>query len=206
MSLQTVCPLPANLSQIVATTCAQHFGQIVKIAFERVALGDFDAGVGNKITVEADWDTRISANQITISDFCENVLVPAGEAITEGGDDNSTLYGQALVVGKGQVTVSGRFRGLSSAGKASYEQFVSESSVYNQLSVYLINEFGQLIVSDSTVTTDVGYGFPIQSFFIGDVDSQGYNTHNFNIFQWNFVGGWSDGFKVVDLTWDILSK
>jgi len=203
MSLQTVCPLPANLSQITPTTCAQHFGQIVRVAFQRVGSPFVN------VTSEIEWDAALvatSALTITLTDFCENVLIPAGEAITEGGDDNSTLYGQALVVGKGQVTVSGRFRGLTATSKASMEQFVSESSIYNQLGVYLINEFGQVISSDVPVGGTTAIPFPIQSFFISDVDSQGYNTHNFNMFQWNFVGGWSDAFRIDTLSWDILGK
>ncbi len=203
MSLQIVCPLPANLSQIVATTCAEHFGQIVKIAFQRVGSPFTD------VTDETEWDAALGASNattITITDFLENLVIPGGEAITEGGDDNSTLFGQALVVGKGQVTVEGRFRGITAASKSSMEQFVSESSIFNQLGVYLINEFGQVISSDVPAGGVTAIPFPIQSFFIGDVDNQGYNTHNLNMFSWNFVGGWGDAFRIDTLSWNILAK
>lgn len=203
MSIKITCPLPAAIEDLVKTDCAEHFGQIVKIAFQRVGYNFTD------IADETEWDTLLSAaddTKIQISDFCENVLIPAGEAVTEGGDDNTTLFGQAIVVGKGLVTPTGRFRGITAESKRSYEQFASESSVFNSIGVYLINEFGQVIANDPTATPPAGTVFPIQSFFISDVDSQGFNTNNMNMFQWNFVGGWSDYFTITDLDFDIFSK
>lgn len=202
MSLSITCPLPAAIGDITPVTCAENFGQIVKIAFQRTGNTFTD------ITDETEWDTALAASdatKISITPFCENVLIPAGELITEGGDDNTTLFGQPIAVGKGSIQPTGRFRGLPAQTKRDLEKYIAEASVYGNLGVYLINEFGQVIGSESTkaVTADP---FPISNFFISDVDSQGFNTNNFNNFSWTFRGGWSDNFSIYDLGWDILSK
>lgn len=204
MSLLIQCPLPAAINNLSKLDCAVNFGQIVRVAFQRVGTPFVD------ITNETEWDTKLTAvddTKVQITTFCENVLIPQSEAITEGGDDNTTLFGQALVVGKGQITVTGRFRGLDSDGKRELDPYLSEASVYNNIGVYLINEFGQIIAADPSGTGAVtGQPFPIQSFFISDVGSEGFNTNNFNNFQWNFISGWADFFYVYQPTFDILSK
>lgn len=212
MSLLIQCPLPASIGDLSKLACAVNFGQIVRVGFQRVGYAFTD------ITDEAEWDALLAApsvgppvttdqDKVQITTFCENVIIPQSEAITEGGDDNTTLFGQALVVGKGQITVTGRFRGLDSDGKRELDPYLSEASVYNQIGVYLINEFGQVIASNPTGPSTAGATvFPIQSFFISDVGSEGFNTNNFNNFQWNFISGWADNFYVYDPGFDILSK
>ena len=123
MSLDIQCPLPTEIGDITPTDCAENFGQIVKIAFQRSGYTFTD------ITDETEWDTLLAASddtKIVISPFAENVVYPAGELITEGGDDNTTLFGQPVSVGKGTVTVTGRHRAISSATKRDLDQFLSE--------------------------------------------------------------------------------
>lgn len=196
MSLQYTCPLPTEIQDISVVSCAEHFGQIVKVAFQRVGYTFTD------ITLETEWDTVLAAvddTKVQITPFCENVVIPNGEPVTEGGDDNSTLFGQSIIVGQSLINVTGRFRGLPAASKVELANYISEASVYNQIGVYLINEHGQVISNASKP-------FPIQSFFIGDVGSEGFNTHNFTMFSWNFIGGWSDAFQIDELSWDIYAK
>jgi hypothetical protein len=200
MSLQYTCPLPTAIGDLSAITCAEHFGQIVKIAFQRVGNPFTDIGD------ETEWTTVLAAaddTHVAITPFCENVIIPAGEPITEGGDDNTTLFGQAIIVGQGQVQVTGRFRGMPAANYVELAALISEAGSYNQIGVYLINEFGQVISRGSGTAGEV---FPIQSFFIGSVGSEGFNTHNFHNFAWNFPGTWSDEVLITDLSWDIFSK
>lgn len=201
MSLKYTCPLPAAISDLSPLACAEHFGQILRIGFQRIGTSFPDlAGVGG-IQLLASWTALIAAvdgTKIQVAPIHENFVIPAGEAITEGGDDNSTPFGQAIVVGAGQITASGRYRGLPSANKKELDTLVSESGVFNQLGVYLFNEHGQIICQNKTGTEYEP--FPITGYFIGSVDSQGNNTHNFNMFQWSFASDWSNDYVIVDPT------
>jgi hypothetical protein len=204
MSLEIICPNPVALSDIVATDCPENWGQIVRIAFQRVGYAFTD------ITDEAEWDLLLAANDDTklqIGPIHENFTAPAGELITEGGDDNTTSFGQPVSVGKATVTAGGRYRGISAETKRSLEQFTSESYFFQSLGVIFINEFGQII---SNTDPDLEGGsdtvFPIQNYFISDVDNQGLNTNNLFNFSFTFPGGWSDYFKISNTNWNILGK
>lgn len=202
MSLLITCPLPASIGALTGVSCAEHFSQIVAVAFQRVGNPFTD------ITDETEWDTAIAASdatKISLTPLFENFVIPSGELITEGGDDNSTLFGQPVAVGKGSVQPSGRFRGLPSANKKELEAYVAEASVYNNLGVYLINEFGKVIADGADGTTK-GKPFPISNFFISDVGSEGFNTSNFNQFSWTFKGGWADDFTLYEPGFDIFDK
>ena len=202
MSIKTVCPLPAAIGALSAQACQENFGQIVRVIFQRLGT-PFPAAAGGigDIDVIASWTALLAAvdgTKVSVAPLNENMLIPAGEAITEGGDDNTTTFGQAILVGAGQVIVTGTYRGLPAANQLELKAFSSEAAVYGNLGVYLVNEHGQFICDNKTGTEL--HPFPITSYFIGDVDSQGYNTHNKNNFQWNFKAGWSENFKIVEAT------
>lgn len=123
------------------------------------------------------------------------------------GDDNTTTFGVPISVGKGTVTVAGRFRAISSETKRSLNQLISESSVDGALGVYLINEFGKVIAVDASGTGAVTQTtFPIGNYFISDVDSQGFNTNNLFNYSWTFRADWSDFFEITTPDFDILVK
>ena len=197
MSLKYNCPLPTVITSLTAVTCAEHYGQITRIIFQRLGTS-FPAasGVGG-IELIASWTPLLIAadsTKVQASPICENVELPMSEAITDGGDDNSTPFGQSLVVGAGKVDLTGRHRGLPSVQKMELEQFVSESSVYGQLGVYLVNEHEQ-IICNNLVGTELS-PFPITGYFISSTGSEGFNSHNFNKFQWAMKSNWSDYAKI----------
>ncbi len=195
MSLKIVCPLPAEIGGLSPQDCQEHFGQIVRTVFQRIGTPFADA---TAIGTLANWTAlkaAVDSTKVSVAMIHENMLIPAGEAITEGGDDNTTTFGQSIIVGAGQVVVTGTYRGLPAVNQKELKAFQSEASVFGNLGVYLINEFGQFIADNKTGTEL--HPFPITSYFISDIDSQGYNTHNKNNFQWNFRAGWSENFKIV---------
>jgi len=197
MTLLLTCPLPTAIGDITNQDCQEHFGQVVRLAFQRTGSPFVD------ITDEAEWDAAViaaDATKVQYTPFTEGVTFPNADPITEGPDDNSTLFGQTIVLGGASVAPSGFFRGLESAICKELQEFTSESGVYNNLGVYLINEHGQVISNGDDSP------FPIQSWFIGDATSEGYNTHNKTFFQWSFAYGWSKDFVINDLAWDILAK
>lgn len=196
MSLKIVCPLPEAIGDIDANNCQNHFGQIVRVVFQRLGTPFADDTAIGTLATWTPLLAAVDATKVQPTPLFENFVIPGGEAITEGGDDNSTLFGQQIVVGKGMVVPTGNFRGLSTAVKKQLDAYIAEASVYGNVGVYMVNEHSQFIANNLTGTELSP--FPITSWFIGDVDNQGFNTHNKNSFLWNFKGGWSDNYKIVD--------
>lgn len=196
MSIKTVCPLPAAIVDIVEQDCQENFGQIAKVIFQRLGtpFAD-DVAIGTLLN----WTpllVAVDGTKASQAPLHENMVIPAGEAITEGGDDNTTTFGQAIIVGSGQVVVTGNYRGLQAQIARELKNFSSEAAVFGNVGVYLVNEFGQIIADNKTGTELTP--FPITSYFLSDVDNQGYNTNNKNMFQWNFRAGWSDNYIIAD--------
>lgn len=200
MSLKYVCPLPASIVALTPLTCAEHFGQITRLAFQRTGTNFPDsAGAALDIDLLASWTALIAAGDATtiqIAPIHDSFILPVGEPVEEGGDDNTTPFGQSLILGAGQVSPTGRYRGLPAAQKLEMDQFVSESAVFGSLGVYLFNEHGQ-IISNNITGTEEG-PFPITAYFLSSVGSEGFNTHNFNNFKWSFLSGWADKFNIID--------
>lgn len=200
MSLKYTCPLPTAISALTAITCAEHFGQITRVAFQRLGTSFPDAaGAALDIDLLASWTTLIAAlddTKIQIAPIHENFIIPAGEVISDGGDDNTTSFGQPISVGSTNISPEGRYRGLPAPQKVELDQFISESSIYGQLGVYMFNEHGQIISHNPTGTERAP--FPINAYFLGAVGSEGFNAHNFNNFKWSFASNWADSFKIDD--------
>ena len=137
-----VCPLPAEIGDIAAFTCGENLGQIQKIVFQRrQAVAPFptqDNAIGGA-AVLASWTPLLAAadaTKVQVTPFFENLVIPAVEAITEGGDDNTTLDGTPVVVGATTIAVTGNFRSLPAAILAQLKVYACEGD----LSAYFINE------------------------------------------------------------------
>lgn len=179
------CPEPEAIPSIPEPICPEDFGQIVRLILTRqknqiaatVAAAKLIATYSPLIT--AVDDTKI---QVTPK-LMEGIVIPPGEPITEGGDDNSTPLGRQLVVGAATIPVEGFLRGVDSAVIEALKQFACE-----ELDIVLINEFGQYIFhknDDNTLR-----GFPIHAFFVGDKGNEGKNTQDKAKIRWGFDGGW----------------
>ena len=194
MSLNcSTCPLPAAITTITPNTCPENFGQIQKIAIQRTG-DDFDGGLNNIITVLADWQTKIAAlgdTKIQVSPFIYNVVLTAGEAITNGGGDNSTLNGEVELVGVNKTAVAGMFKGLSSAVIEALQSYNCE----NATGVYFFNADGKIIAQE--LSTGVYTPFPISSFFVGDKTNNGFATKDENALSFQINAGWSRNYKIV---------
>lgn len=198
MFVDCICPPAAALTAIPTLTCGENLGQIVKYAIQRKqASAPFPtkAGVGaGDAGLLASWTTLKAASdatKVTVGPFCENIVIPPVEAITEGGDDNSTLDGMPIVVGATVVQVTGQFRSLPGSILTVLKLLNCEPN----LTLYLINEFGYLIGYSANGTTFAG--IPIDNFFIADGGSEGKNTHDKTMFRWNLRYGWRDKLAIV---------
>jgi hypothetical protein len=181
------CPLPAAISDLTASTCGENWGQIQKVIIQR--RGDtFDGTLGNDITVLADWQTRTGAADDTkavITPFVYNAIVTAGESITNGGGDNTTLGGEVELVGVNPSVFAGMFQSLTSAQIAELQTLNCE----NSLGVYFVTQDQKIIANE--VSTGEYTGFPVSSFFVGDKGNEGFATKDKNAFSFNMEACWS---------------
>ena len=205
-SLLITCPLPSAIGTLTGADCPEHFGQILRVAFGRSGATFTDE---TDFATELTWDTNLAAaddTKVQFSPTFENLVLPQGEAVTEGGDDNTTQFGQIIVLGKTTITVTSRYRGLPAANKLELESYLSEGAIFGNLGVYLVDEFGRLIGNQPGGTGTAVSPIPISSYFIGDPGSEGFNTHTFTPQQWNFIGGWADTIITVTPDFDPLTK
>lgn len=193
------CPQPAAIGAIPAFTCGEDFGQIQKFVFQRrqanPSFPTFNtAGVGDA-SLLASWTPLKAAadsTKVVATPFFEAFTIPPVDAITEGGDDNTTLDGVAVVVGQTTPVGVGNFRSLPAAIFAALKLYNCEPD----LTVFMISEFGKIIGQspDGVKFT----GIPVSEFFIGDKGVQGKNTQDKYNFRLAFRAGWSETIKIVN--------
>lgn len=189
-----VCPLPAAIGDIGDVTCGENMGQIQKIAFQtkqaNPAFATFTGAALNGADLLASWTSALGAadaTKITVTPFFENFVIPQVTPIEEGGDDNTTLDGNPVVVGASSITATGTFRSLPAAQLLQLKDYNCRTS---NLTVFFINEFDDIIGTSANGTTFDG--IPIFNFFIGDGDNNGKNTQDKTAFRFNLRYGWRD--------------
>lgn len=200
------CPLGTALPDIPKVTCGETFGQIQKLAFQRLTS---TTGVANKfaktdsdITKKASWDKFIAATddtKIVVSPFLNAPTAEAGAARTFGGG-NDSLGGIEEIVGSEPTPFTAVFRRLPQNVVKALKELVCEAQGHN-LGVYLIDENGA--VGAVAGTTDGDYSpIPIESLFIGDKTLGGFEAPDSNAIQFNFRPNWSDDVKVIACEFD----
>lgn len=195
------CPAGTALPDIPVSNCPESFGQIQKVAFQRLykITGEknsfkTDAGIGKKTS----WTPLLSAGddtKIVISPYIQAPTAEAGAARTFGGG-NETLGGVEEIVGREPTPFTGVMRKLPQKIIKALKELQCESWGDN-LGVYLFDENGAIgaIQDEKTVTTH--YPIPIRSLFIGDKTLGGYEAPDSNNIQWAFLPNWSDDLAII---------
>lgn len=187
------CPLPTSIGAIPAFTCGEDFGQIQKIYFQRRQASAPFADVTAAGTL-ANWTAFFAASDATkvvATPFFDSFQIPGSEAITEGGDDNTTLDGTPVVIGATNPRATGSFRSLPGSIFAALQLLNCEPN----LTAYFINEFEKIIGYSANGTTVEG--FTSTNFFIGDKSILGKNTQDKYAFGFGMRSGWASKVKVV---------
>lgn len=199
------CPLGTALPDIPKFTCGESFGQIQKLAFQRLRG---TAGTANKFTAEkpitkkASWDALLTVTddtKIVVTPFLNAPTAEAGAARTFGGG-NDSLGGIEEVVGSEPTPFTAVFRRLPQTIVKAMKELVCESQAHN-LGVYLIDENGA--VGALAGETDGDYSaIPVESLFIGDKTLGGFDAPDSNAIQFSFRPNWSDDLKVIACEFD----
>lgn len=195
------CPASAALTSIPAVTCSESFGQIQKVAFQRI----YSSGTTkNSFTSSADikllasWTALLSANdstKIVVSPYIQAPTSEAGAARTFGGG-NDTLGGVEEIVGREPTTFSAVLRRIPQDVIKALKELQCESWADN-LGVYLFDDNGNIeaLVDPSVATTF--YPIPIRALFIGDKTHGGLEEPDSNAISWTFLPNYSDQLKIV---------
>lgn len=195
------CPAGTALPDIPVSNCPESFGQIQKVAFQRLykSTGEknsFKADVG--IEKKASWTPLLSADddtKIVISPYIQAPTAEAGAARTFGGG-NETLGGVEEIVGREPTPFTGVMRKLPQKIIKALKELQCESWGDN-LGVYLFDENGVIGAIQDAKTATIHYPIPIRSLFIGDKTLGGYEAPDSNNIQWAFLPNWSDDLAII---------
>lgn len=195
------CPAGTALPDIPVSYCPESFGQIQKVAFQRLykSTGEknsfkTDAGIEKK----ASWTPLLSADddtKIVISPYIQAPTAEAGAARTFGGG-NETLGGVEEIVGRELTPFTGVMRKLPQKIIKALKELQCESWG-NNLGVYLFDENGAIGAIQDAKTATTHYPIPIRSLFIGDKTLGGYEAPDSNNIQWAFLPNWSDDLAII---------
>ena len=194
------CPAAGSLTTIPAASCPETFGQIQKIAFQRLRKAD---GTKNSFTstssilLKASWTAKMAAadgSKIVISPYVQAPSNEAGGARTFGGG-NETLGGVEMIIGREPSTFTAVIRSVQQSVIKAMKALQCEAQADN-LGVVLFDENGAIecLKDESNATTC--YPIPIRSLFIGDKAHGGLEAPDSNPIQFSFLPNYSDDLTI----------
>lgn len=198
------CPAPTALTEMVAENCGVDLKQIQRVALQRIGnVFDTSATTPTDPTLLADWQALMVAvddTKIVVTPLIGGEpTIEAGDAITNGGGDNSTLNGVEEVEGVNPSLFSAIFKSLSPENEKALKALMCEK----QLNVYFFLQGGRIAMK--TITADQTTGFVSRSIFISDRNNAGYGSKDTHSFRFNLVEGWSEDLIIIDPTFDPLT-
>lgn len=209
MNFPITCPLPGEIPSPTLSNCPFKLDQIVRLGFQqRVAASTF----ANTTALQtlATWQALQAATddtKIVMSPLFAGFTIPQSEALTSGGNDNSTVHGIRRYHGEGSVTPVGQFSNLQPATKAdlmALTQFSLQNPVgLTSLTVYFVNKDGYIYY------WEVGgsiFGARVFNFRIGSRGSEGLNSDDINAFGFDLEPNWDNYLKVIKPNFDPLTE
>lgn len=195
------CPAAAALPDVPAITCAETFGQVQKVAFQRLTKTDGSKNSFTKaaaIGLLASWTPKLSAaddTKIVVSPYIQAPTAEAGAARTFGGG-NETLGGVEDIIGREPTPFTGVIRKAPQTVIKALKEMQCESWSDN-LGVFIFDENGAIGAIEDETTAETYYPIPIRSLFIGDKTLGGLEAPDSNAIQWSFLPNWSDNLAIV---------
>lgn len=195
------CPAAPALPNIPNFTCAESFGQIQKVAFQRLyksAGGKNSFTSTNNIAIKASWTSFLSAGddtKVVVSPYIQAPTAEAGAPRTFGGG-NETLGGIEEIIGREPTPFTAVMRKMPQSLIKALKDLQCESDSQN-LGVYLFDENGAIGALQDNKTVATYYPIPIRSLFIGDKTLGGLEAPDSNAIQWTFLPNWSDDLAII---------
>ena len=204
MSLICQCPAAAAITTIPNVACPENFGQIQKVAFQRLLKAD---GTKNSFTttasilLKASWTALLAAadgSKIVVSPYINAPADSGGDArMTSGGNDD--LGGIPNVLGGEPVQFTGSLRSIPQSVIKAMKPLMCEANVGN-LGVYLFDENGKIEALQDATTATTYYPIPIRALFIGSKIHGNYDAKDSNVISWYYPDNYSDQLAIVTPT------
>ena len=194
------CPAAAALTTIPSAGCPESFGQIQKIAFQRLRKADGTKNSftsQNSILLKASWTALMAASdgtKIVLSPYVQAPTNEPGSPRTFGGG-NETLGGVEMVIGREPSTFSAVIRSVQQSIIKAMKDLQCEAQADN-LGVFLIDENGAVECIKDETTDGTFYPIPIRSLFIGDKSHGGLEAPDSNAIQFAFLPNYSDNLSI----------
>jgi len=195
------CPAAEMLPNIPDFTCAESFGQIQKVAFQRLYKS---GGEKNSFTtpasigVRSSWTPLLVAKddtKIVVSPYIQAPTAEAGAPRTFGGG-NETLGGIEEIIGREPTPFTAVMRRMPQSLIKALKGLQCESYSQN-LGVYLFDDNGAIGALQDPEKATTHYPIPIRSLFIGDKTLGGFEAPDSNVIQWTFLPNWSDDLTII---------
>lgn len=201
MSITCQCPLAEALPKIPNASCPVSFGQIQKVAFQRLRK---PTGEANEFTAEAaitkkaSWTALLAAADVTkvvVSPYINSPADSGGDArTTSGGNDD--LGGVATILGSEPIQFTGSLRAIDQSIVKAMKELICEANAGN-LGVYLFDENGNIEAIQDETTKTTYRPIPIRSFFVADKVHGNYDAKDSNAIQWSYQPNYSDNLAIV---------
>ena len=195
MGLNCGCPGSAHIAELEIDECKESFGQIQKVAFQRIYK---TAGELNSVAEplkKASFSTLFSAadgTKMVVSPYIQGPETEPGAARTFGGG-NQTLGGIEIIIGREPTSFTGIIYQESQKLITQMKQLMCEN-----IGVWLIDENGNLgCLVDKHNSPTKYMPIPIQGLFIGDKKLGGFENPDSNSIEWKFLPNWSDNLYLI---------
>ena len=191
------CPAAAALTTIPAAGCPVSFGQIQKIAFQRLKKADGTVNKfssSNDIKLKASWTAAMAltdGGKVVISPYVQAPTQEAGNARTFGGG-NETLGGVEIVIGREPSSFNAVIRSVSQNVIKAMKDLQCEAQADN-LGVFLFDENGSI---ECLVSGTDSLPIPIRALFIGDKVHGGLEAPDSNAISFSFLPNYSDDLSI----------
>jgi hypothetical protein len=201
------CPDDGVHVEIDSTECPFDMKQIQRIAFATRGKVIWDSEDGGGLGTEgvpvadaqadtlADWEARRTAiddTKIVVTPLIGgDPIITPGEAITEGGGDNSTLNGVEEVNGTNPSKFTCTFKSLSTDQEVQMKSVSCRSS-----EVYFFLEGGRIAVCKIAGGT-TRKGFTMQAYHFSDRGNEGFGMKDKHTMMFSLPAGWSENLSIV---------
>jgi len=195
------CPTPTALPDVDPPGCTVQYGNIIAVAFQmKQATPSFDA---TTIKTQATWTPLLASTTATGIRLvpANNYTTTPGEAITEGGNDQTTFRGRKKLKYVGYTDVNFVMEGVSPAFATSVRDLTKFSAQAGQRSVlraFLLTD------EDYVISASDFNGLDIHALIVMDATQGGsYKPSNDYGVMFSLDYGWSHDMIGTKASFDV---